>query len=92
MKKLRHFLFVASALLLSMAVTSCDNEYDLSKDIDGEMTIGKNFSIPVGKTDTIYLKRIIKEGENLKTNALTGIYQLNAEGEISTEIKKIDYL
>lgn len=91
MKKLRHFLFVASALLLSMAVTSCDNEYDLSKDIDGEMTIGKNFSIPVGKTDTIYLKRIIKEGENLKTNALTGIYQLNAEGEISTEIKKIDY-
>ena len=48
MKKLRHFLFVASALLLSMAVTSCDNEYDLSKDIDGEMTIGKNFSIPVG--------------------------------------------
>ena len=90
MKKFKHFFIMACSLFTAVAVTSCDNEYDLSKDINGEITVGKNFTLPVGETVKIPLSRIIKEGDDLTTDAQTGIYQLNANGEINAEIAKTD--
>ena len=86
MKKIKHFFIVACSLFFATAITSCDNEYDLSKDINGEIEVGKNFTVPVGQTVQIPLSRIIKEGDDLTANAETGIYQLSANGEFNSEI------
>lgn len=86
MKKFQHFFNVACFLFTAVAVTSCDNEYDLSKDINGEISVGKNFTLPVGETVKIPLSRIIEEGEDLTADAQSGIYQLNASGEFTSHI------
>ena len=86
MKKFYHFFSVACFLVTAMAVTSCDNEYDLSKDINGEIAIGKNFTLPVGETVKIPLSRIIEESDDLTADTETGIYQLNASGDFSSHI------
>lgn len=90
MKKFQHFFSVACFLFTAVAVTSCDNEYDLSKDINGEISVGKNFTLPVGETVKIPLSRIIKEGEDLTADAQSGIYQLNANGDFNAEITKTE--
>lgn len=90
MKKFQLLFFIVSSILFTIFIVSCDSEYDLSKETDLDMTIGKNFSIPIGKTDTIYLSRIISEGDNLTADAITGIYQLNANGEFSSEIAETE--
>lgn len=90
MKKFQHFFIMACVLFTAVAVTSCDNEYDLSKDINGEISVGKNFTLPVGQTVQIPLSRIIEEGEDLTCDAQSGIYQLNANGEFESQITKTD--
>ncbi len=90
MKKLNHFFIMACSFITAIAVTSCDNEYDLSKDINGEISVGKNFTIPVGQTVQIPLNRIIKEGDDLTADVQSGIYQLNANGDFNAEIAKTD--
>lgn len=88
MKKFSPLFIAASGLLLSAAFTSCDNEYDLSKDIDSNINVGKNFSIPVGQTVKINLGRIIEDGD-LQTNA-EGIYELHSTGEFNAHIADVD--
>ena len=90
MKKFQHFFIMACSLFTAVAVTSCDNEYDLSKDINTEISAGKNLTLPVGETVKIPLSRIIKESDDLTADAQTGIYQLNANGEFSSQITKTD--
>lgn len=90
MKKFHLLLSIVSSILFTIFISSCDTEYDLTKEIDPTVTIGKNLSIPIGNTEKIYLSRIITEGDNLTTDATTGIYQLYANGEFSSEIDQIE--
>lgn len=88
MKKFTPLFIAASGLLLSAAFVSCDNEYDLSKDIDTDINVGKNFTIPVGQTVKINLGRIIEDGD-LQTNG-EGIYELHSNGEFNAHIADVD--
>ena len=59
--------FIVSGLTgLILTFSSCiDADYDLGKDIDLEVSIGGNLSLPIGQTDTIRLSRMIEEGDVL---------------------------
>ena len=56
-------------LAASLCFVSCDDAYDLSKDINSDIQIGQQFRVPVGHTDTIYVNRIIEESETLTTES-----------------------
>ena len=88
MKKFQHFFIVACGLF-SLLSTSCDNEYDLTKDINTDINVGKNFTLPVGQTVQIPVSRIIKVGENITTNT-ENIYELHAEGGFSSHLTDIE--
>lgn len=75
--------------ILMLVFSSCDNDYDLSKDINTDINIGKNLEIPVGKTDSIFLSRIIKPSTNLTVNN-SGIYELDANGNFSSMVSAIN--
>ncbi len=86
---LREFTHVLSgAAILCLFLASCDTEYDLSKEIDGTIQIGSQFRIPVGKTDTIYVDRVIEESETLVEN--NGIYEVVSSGNTRASIGPLD--
>lgn len=82
--------FTVSGLIgLFLTFTSCiDADYDLGKDIDMEVTIGGNLSLPIGKTDTIRLSRMIEEGDVL--HVIDGKYVITKSDNISEDIDAID--
>ena len=90
MKTNPHLFIVAGSICLALATTSCDNEYDLTKDIDTNVNIGKNFTIPVGQTVEIPVSRIIKPGDNITIDGTTGIYSIEASGNFESDIKMIE--
>lgn len=83
--------FVTSSLfigLLSSLASCIDSDYDLGKDIDLEVTIGGNLSLPIGQTDTIRLSRMIDEGDVLHT--IDGRYVITQEDSISESIDAVE--
>lgn len=83
--------FVTSSLLaglLSSLISCIDAKYDLEKDIDLEITVGGNLSLPIGKTDTIRLSRMIDEGDVL--HVIDGRYVITQEDSISESIDAIE--
>lgn len=75
-------------LAASLCFVSCDDAYDLSKDINSDIQIGQQFRVPVGHTDTIYVNRIIEESETLTQN--NGIYEVTSNGSTDTKISPLD--
>lgn len=75
-------------ILSSLYLISCDEEYDLTKDINTDITIGNQFRIPAGHSDTIYLSRIIDESETLTEN--NGIYEVTSTGNTDTHVDPFD--
>lgn len=70
LQNLRGPLSVASVLCLLCASSSCVNEdYDVSKPIDGTITLLRNVSLPVGDVEKFYLKDLISgmEESSLQT-------------------------
>ena len=83
--------FATSSLIsgLLLGLFSCiDNDYDLNKDINLEISVGGNLSLPIGKTDTIRLSRMIEEGDVL--HVIDGKYVINKADNISENIDAID--
>ena len=83
--------FATSSLIsgLLLGLFSCiDNDYDLNKDINLEISVGGNLSLPIGKTDTIRLSRMIEEGDVLPV--IDGKYVINKADNISENIDAID--
>lgn len=74
--------------LSALCLAACDEEYDLSKDINTDIQIGNRFKVPVGRTDTIYVSRIIEESETLTEN--NGIYEVTSDGNTNTGIDPFD--
>ena len=77
-----------AAMLSALCLAACDEEYDLSKDINTDIQIGNQFRIPAGRTDTIYVSRIIEESETLTEN--NGIYEVSSKGNTVTHIDPFD--
>lgn len=88
MKKINRLLFL-SCIAGCIFLTSCDKEYDLSKDINTTINVGKNLQVPVGQTVQIPLNRIIEEGEDISTNH-EGTYELHTEGSFDSHITDVD--
>lgn len=89
MKIYRLSLVVACLASMVAVFSSCDNEYDLSKDIDSNINVGKNFILPVGETVKIPLSRIIKEGNDLTVNS-SGVYELKVNDSINSSIQRVE--
>ena len=81
---------ILSCTLVAVALcsTACDDAYDLTKDINGDIQIGQQFRVPVGHTDTIYVNRIIEESETVTEN--NGIYEVTSSGNTDTRISPLD--
>lgn len=83
--------FITSSLFLGLlsSFASCiDADYDFKKDIDLEVTVGGNLSLPIGQTDTIRLSRMIEEGDVL--HVIDGRYVISKSDNISEDIDAID--
>lgn len=89
MKTIPHLFIVAGSICLALAATSCDNEYDLTKDIDTNVNIGKNFTIPVGQTVKIPVSRIITPGDNISIDG-NDVFTIEAAGNFDSDIKTIE--
>lgn len=75
-----------SAFVLVSGISSCDDRYDLDKEIDTTINIGK-LAIPLGSTDTIWMKDILEvnDGDDFIQVDDRGNYKLSQEDKISTE-------
>lgn len=75
-----------SAVVLVSGISSCDDRYDLDKEIDTTINIGK-LAIPLGSTDTIWMKDILEvnDGDDFIQVDGRGNYKLSQEDKISTE-------
>lgn len=75
-----------SAVVLVSGISSCDDRYDLDKEIDTTINIGK-LAIPLGSTDTIWMKDILEvnNGDDFIQVDDRGNYKLSQEDKISTE-------
>ena len=82
--------FIVSGLTgLILTFSSCiDADYDLGKDIDLEVSIGGNLSLPIGQTDTIRLSRMIEEGDVI--HVIDGKYVITKSDNIAEDIEAID--
>ncbi len=89
MKIYRLSLVVACLASMATVFSSCDNEYDLSKDIDSNINVGKNFILPVGETVKIPLSRIIKAGNDLTVNS-SGVYELKVNDSFNSSIQRVE--
>ena len=87
----KHFitagLYSFSLLLSSLLMTGCvDGNYDLSKDIDMTVGVGKGLSIPIGSTEKIMLTELLDStGIDLLKIDAEGDYSIFKAGEFSSE-------
>lgn len=81
------FYFRGAAIItsLGLVLSSCDNEYDLSKDINTDLTVGSYFSVPVGKTSKVELSRIIKESSTIIPGE-NSVYEVVTSGSTSSSV------
>ena len=82
------FYFRGAAIItsLGLVLSSCDNEYDLSKDINTDLTVGSYFSVPVGKTSKVELSRIIKESSTIIPDKESSVYEVVTSGSTSSSV------
>ena len=72
----------------SIALTSCDQEYDWDKDISSEIEIGGGISLPIGQTEQLKLSRIIKIEDAITTE--NDAYALNKAGELDVDVASVE--
>lgn len=77
--------------MLSISSCSIDKAYDLSKDIDMTIAVGKGVSLPLGSTEKIMLTEMIDPSESdvIEVND-DGFYSIKKTGEISETTVKIN--
>ena len=78
-----------------LSLNSCVNEeYDLSEDIDMEMTVLKNVSLPIGDVETITLNNLltIDEDSEMINVSESGNYSLSFAGQAITTEVEIPYI
>ena len=77
------------SLGLLLSLFSCiDNDYDLGKELNLEVSVGGNLSLPIGETEQIKLDRLLEEGDVL--HVIDGKYVINKADNISESVDAID--
>ncbi len=73
------------------SLVSCNDEYDLSKDISTEMNLGGSIGLPLGETDTLRLERVIELDDVITENS-EGAYEISKSGELDVNVPVIDLI
>ena len=89
MKKLLNvpLAFVASSVVALFLLASCvvDERYDMSKDIDATIGVGKGLAFPVGSTEKVFLSALIDtESVDILETDNAGNYVLTSSGSFSS--------
>ncbi len=72
-----------------LCFSSCINEdYTFEKEIDTNVQVGKNFALPIGKTETIRVGDMLAEGDILEV--IDGRYVITASDRIVEEVKGVE--
>ncbi len=83
------------SLCLPFSLVSCsvDGKYDLNKDIDMTVSVGKGLSLPIGSTEKIMLTELIDTSstEVIRID-IDGNYSIYKEGKFTPEAFTIDEL
>lgn len=92
--KLSYLLRIVTACMLPAALlASCsvDDKYDMSKDVDMTVGVGKGLSIPVGSTEKIKFTELIdpEESDVIEVDEL-GYYSVEKSGNFAPESFRID--
>lgn len=87
-------LFKGSFLLTSLSLSvlgfvACDENYDLSKGVSTEMSIGGSMSIPVGQTDKLTLSEVIETNDDITVDE-NGAYAIQKNGSLDVNIPSVD--
>ena len=86
MKKISYYLRCAAIISsVGLILSSCDKEFDLSKDINTDLSIGSSFSVPVGHTTKVNLSRIIKESATISPGT-NSVYEVVTSGTTSSSV------
>lgn len=87
---LRH-CFVGALSLLAIASCSIDDKYDLSKDLDMTIGVGKGLALPIGSTEKIMLTELIDtvDSDVVKID-MDGYYSVYSEGTFEPQSFEID--
>ncbi|MDD3161713.1 MAG: DUF4621 domain-containing protein [Bacteroidales bacterium] len=85
-KRLNHLKKAAIAICVALTVPACvDNDYDLSKDIEDDVTLfSKYLELPLG-SDYILLRNQLDSIDGIDTTA-TGDYSFFKKGEITVNV------
>lgn len=81
---------IVAALALMTSFAACDNSFDLSN-INKDMTIGQNLTVPIGTTDTLRLSRLIDETEELK-EAEDGSYAIEMTSSVASTVSETEVI
>ena len=73
----------------AIMLTSCNSEYDLSKDISTELNLGGSLSLPLGETDTLKLSRVI-ELDDVITENNEGAYEIAKSGNLDLNVPMME--
>lgn len=71
--------------------TGCDNDYDLTKDISSDISVGGQVSIPIGETEILKLSRAIELGDDIIENE-NGEYAISQSSEMNVDIPEIEHI
>ncbi|MGN1245955.1 MAG: hypothetical protein ACI4UN_04910, partial [Muribaculaceae bacterium] len=86
MKTISYYLRCAAIVTsVGMILSSCDKEFDLSKDINTDLSVGNSFSVPVGHTTKVNLSRIIKESATISPGT-NSVYEVVTSGTTSSSV------
>lgn len=84
---------IVACILPAAMLASCsvDDKYDMSKELDMTVGVGKGFAVPVGSTEKIMLTELIDTTETdvIKIDA-QGYYSVYKEGTLNPESFKVN--
>lgn len=73
----------------AVILSSCDSEYDLSKDISSELNLGGSLGLPLGETDTLKLSRVIELDDVITIND-DGAYEIVKSGTLTVNVPEVE--
>ena len=85
LKNYRNPVIALAAVTIFCCMVSCNEDYDLSKDINTEITFGGSLVIPVGESVDLKMSRIIGLTDEIGVNG-DGIYSLSKEDRLDVNI------
>lgn len=90
-KFLAKVTFASLSLLCLLSSCEVDERYDVSKEVDMTISVGKGLSLPIGSTEKIMLSELLDTAatEVLKMDAF-GNYSITATGSFNPESFKVN--